>query len=249
MTDGAEPSGAPDPTEGEWPSWRRHVWADLLPDALAPPQSGLRAPEYERPDWLDSSRAHTELSLGLAKDLFELAEARADHGEARGGKIAQSALTLLAIAFTATGFLAARLRVLDVDVWVWITLLPAAIAIVSLSLAALQAMDAEQRVRLSFPPLIDDVAQAEPADQTAKLVEGYDQAAFLANWCSNRRLDELIQAKAWLTRGIIALIVTGLIVVGAWSVATPNQESTPRSHHPHDHGDDRPDDRQDPRGG
>lgn len=235
MTARDDISGAPDPAEGVWPSWRARVWADLSPRSWVPGQAGIKAPVYDPPGWLDQPSASTEASVTLAKELFEIAEARAEYSETRGGKVAQSCLGLLAIAFTATGFLAARLRILEVEWWLWLLLVPAGTAIVALSLAGLQAMDAEHRVKLSFPPLLDDVAQTDDPKQRRVLVEEYDRAAQLADWCSNKRLGELLQARAWLTRGIIALTLTGIAVVGAWAVATPPVDDAAQPQNTQDH--------------
>jgi hypothetical protein len=202
------------PEDGVWPSWRRRLLADLLPARFAASQDGLVAPTYDPPAWLEGDGAITNEAAELARYLHEQQEKRADSAEARGGKVGQHGFALLAIAFTATGFEAARLRLIAAPGWVWvIALTPATLSILFFAVTTLQAAATEHRVRLSYPPILDDIAKCEPSEQKRLLVQQDDRAAFFATWSGTNRLDEVLQARAWLTRGIVALIVSGIVTV------------------------------------
>ncbi|MFN8051453.1 MAG: hypothetical protein U0Q22_08460 [Acidimicrobiales bacterium] len=158
--------------------------------------------------------------LDLARSIHETAEERATGAESRAGKIGQLSLALLAITFTATGFEAARLRSLDAAGWVWwIALAPAGLSIVSFVIATTQAAGAEHRVRLAHPPSLEDVVLAAPEKRRRLLVEQHHRAALQADWSAKHRLDEVLQARAWLTRGMLGAVLVGVGVVALWGAS------------------------------
>lgn len=213
----ADEEAAKRDSAGRWPRWWVRLIADLLPARFAPSQDGLTAPRYSAPEWLSAPGSSSADVLELARRLHESAEDRAAGAEERGGKIAQTSLAMLAIAFTATGFIAARLRESAASLLVWFWLVPSAIAIFSLSMSALQGIGAQHRVRLSHQLTLAHVALAPDADRFRVLIEQEDRAALVANWSAGHRLNEVLQALAWLTRGILALIFAGGVAIVLWS--------------------------------
>ncbi len=212
-------SGAPEPAEGHWPPWYRRLARDLLPSALVPEKDGLTAPEYEPPAWLADPGLNEDDALELAKEVFNSQEERGTRAEEKGAKIAKTSLALLAIAFTAAGFSAGRLAEMDASKWEWMVgLSPASLAVIFLGMAALQGTAIEHRVRLSWGPTLDEIAESSGEQQRRELVGLYDRGQFIAHWSGTKRLDEVLQASAWLTRGIVALIVAGIATVVIWSV-------------------------------
>lgn len=205
-----------DPGAGVWPSWRERLSRqDLLPQQFAPRADGLTCPEFDTPDWMETCDA-TKVSP-TAKEMMDAASERLVAGEKRSEGIFDAAWKLLAVGLAATGFEAARLRANAVPLpLVAMALLPNVAMVICLGLAALQGLTTSNRVGIMWQLEIEDIAEAGDNCERAKLKD-YWHGAQTIDWVASRKLDDFLQAQAWLSRGIVALVVSGLIAVTVWT--------------------------------
>ena len=138
--------------------------------------------------------------------------------EQRATRLTQTALTLMTLAFLAAGFVAVRLRVIDAPLAVWMPAVLVAVApIVLLGMSLLQSLGVD-RVSLVDPPEPGPAAAFDGVDEQRRdLVRQEVRAAATANWTAGKKVNEFLQARAWLTRAVTALIVSGVLAAGIWA--------------------------------
>ena len=200
--------------QGEWPKWWRRLLWDLTPARWARAKDGLRAPVFSQPGWQTSGRLVTQDMVEDAAARRAEAEARAASAEVRAGKIGQLAMTLLALAFAVGTYTAKRVQELDLSARWWVLIAPAVGAVISLALAALQGLNAEHSVRLTGAGVPAGIHSPSAAERRRAAEKAAYQGERVAHWSATKKLSESLQARAWLTRGVVLLIWTGL--VAAW---------------------------------
>lgn len=206
------------PDDGKWPKWWRRLLWDLVPARLARRNDGLRAPVVGRPEWQTPGRLVTQDMVEEASGRRAEAEARATCAEVRAGKIGQMAMTLLALAFAVGTYTAKRILELDVSARWWVLIAPAVGAGISFALAALQGLTAEHSVRLTGAAAPAGLHSPSEADRRRAAEEAAYRGQIVAHWSARMKLSESFQARAWLTRGIVLLIWSGLLA--AWLLVT-----------------------------
>lgn len=212
--------GSPNP--GRWPKALRRVGWDLWLASKAPANDGIVAPSIARPGWVDRVSNITG-AVELAKAANQEARDTAAKAEEKASRLVQLGLALLALA------LAVGAYQLTFDLkrtpWYRPTLIPVAFAIIFLALATFEAVEIDRVgfYRSAEPADFDGVGSAAaPAVQLE--IEEYGRA--LARWTANRKLSDLMQARAWLARGLLALIVAAL-TAGISRGASTDHNSTP----------------------
>lgn len=127
---------------------------------------------------------------------------------------------------TAGGFGISRLRSIDSLPAGWIiALLVAAFSILFLALATAQALGVD-RVSYVHPPGPGSAASKQDLEEQRRdLTLQEMRAAFMANWTARHKVNEVHQARAWLTRGVTMLLVSALIAGATW-VLTEDSEFT-----------------------
>jgi hypothetical protein len=221
------PKKAPGP-EGYWPSWRAKVFNDFRSAKAAEPNDGLIAPTFDEPVWAEAAHVGSPTLLEAMRRRHDAADDRIDTAEQRASRLIQFGLSLLALAFVAAGFQASKLRQHHAPLVVWISLMAiAALAILCLAMAVVQAVGID-RVGMAQPA---DPAEAAPlADEEAqrKYLALQEYRAFeIANWTGKKKGTECLQARAWLTRGLAALALSGVCTIGVWIWAAPRSSPTP----------------------
>lgn len=204
--------------QGEWPKWWRRLLWDLTPARWAKDNDGLRAPVVSRPGWQTPGRLVTQDMVDDAAGRRAEAEARAASAEVRAGRIGQLAMTLLALAFAVGTYTAKRIHELDLSARWWALIVPAVGAVISLALAALQGLTAEHSVRLTGASAPAGLHSPASAERRRAAEEAAYRGEMVANWSARKKLSESLQARAWLTRGIVLLVCAGL--VAAWPLVT-----------------------------
>lgn len=209
------------PPEGAyWPPWWRKYFNDFLPAKRAKANDGMRSPQFENKAWATSPGATTEIILEAARRRHDQAEARTVLAEQRAERLAQRALTLLALAFLSVGYQASTMRTQGAPWWLWLLAIGlGGLAIVMLAIAVIEAIGVD-RVGYAQPADPGEAAVLdEAAAQRQDLASQEARSAEMANWTARHKVNEFLQARAWLTRGITALILSGICGVGIWATA------------------------------
>lgn len=237
--EGQQLLGQVPPEVPHWPSWWKKYLNDFLPAKRAKPNDGMRSPQFGDQPWATSPGATTEVVLEAARRRHDQAEARTALAEQRAERLAQRALTLLALAFVLVGSQASTLKTNGAPWWLWLVAMGVGgFAIAMLTIAAIQAIG------------VDRVGYAQPADpgeaavldevpaQRRALASQEIRAAEMANWTARNKVNEFLQARAWLTRGITALILSATCGVGIWTTtARTTTPAPPADTSPSDDGD------------
>jgi hypothetical protein len=199
--------------QGYWPRPLRRFWWDLLPGRLSdrwvPPAGGVRAPAYAPPSWLAEDAAGTPEALEQAKRGHDIAVARVQTVEAKADRLAQRALALLALAFALAGW---QLRTGHTHGggWWYLLLVPAGAAIAALAAAGITALELDRPGVFHTPKAATLRGRNDPIRVQ---VEGEERARDRATWTAERKYDDLLAARAWFSRGLVALVAAGLVAV------------------------------------
>lgn len=222
------PVGPIDPKEGYWPPWHAKYRNDFRSAKEARANDGLIAPKFEPPAWADDEHAGTATILDAARRRHDQAAERGTMAEDRSSRLVQTGLTLLALAFVIAGFEANRLREANAPVWVLVMVLGVnAAAIGMLGLAIIQAQSVD-RVGYAQPASPSGAASLDDENlQQRELAVQETMAAQMANWTGWHKVNEFLQARAWFTRGVTALVVSGLVACGVWQFAVPPKPADP----------------------
>lgn len=202
-----------------WPTWQQKLKADFLPEPNEPAAAGIAGmvpPPYQEHSWTVGAGAISDEALATAKLAREHAEARIASAEGRGTRLTQTGLTLLASVLAITGFQASRLRSAHVALAWWLLLIPSVAAIGALGLVVVQAIGIDGVAAVGGFSA-SDVAQKESVDERRReqiCQEIY--AAEVADWTAQNKLDEVLKARAWLTRAIVAQVVAAVVAAAIW---------------------------------
>lgn len=205
---------------GVWPRAIKRVLWDFAPAGKAPENDGVVAPRFARPGWIDEVAARNG-ALNVAIRAHEQAKAAAQGAEDKAGRLVQVALALLTIALALGAFQATLALERS---WPWLLSLgPASAALISLALAAFEGTEID-RVGIYQHPSGEDLAGVTARDPVAILIEKEEAGRRLARWTSTHKHSDLMQARAWFTRGLAALIAAALIA-GFSRAAAPHDSA------------------------
>jgi hypothetical protein len=200
--------------QGRWPHPLRRFWWDLLPgwlpDRWVPPAGGVRAPPYAPPSWLAEDGAGTPEALEQAKRAHDIAVARVQTVEAKADRLAQRALALLALAFAVAGWQLRTGRTHGGGWW-YLLLVPAGAAITALAAAGITALELDRPGMFHTPKAAAALRGRD--DPIRARVEAEERARDRATWTAERKYDDLLAARAWFSRGLVALVAAGLVGV------------------------------------
>jgi len=206
---------------GNWPKTRRRVIYDFMSGDEAPANDGIQRPTFVPPDWIDQVSTMPG-ALEIARQARQSAEGTAKTAEEKAARLVQVLLALLTLALGLGSYQLAF--ALDRSTIWLLSIVPIAFALALLSIATFESLQID---RVGFysqsePEILKDVPE-EGANAAVLLAEvrGRD----LARWTSEHKHSDLMQARAWFTRGLALLLIAGL-VAGIGRAAT---ESTPAS--------------------
>jgi glutathione synthase/RimK-type ligase-like ATP-grasp enzyme len=207
---------------GVWPrALKRFLW-DFRSRGKAPPNDGIVAPEFRAPSWLDEV-AQLPDALETARRAREASEAAAKAAEEKADRLVKLALSLLAIALALGAF---QLTFSLEHTWRWLPgLAPIGASLFCLALAAFEAIEID-RVGMYGHPMASHLATFGQKDPRSVLLEREEDGRRLAGWTSVNKHSDLMQARAWLSRGLAALIVAAL-VAGSARASTARQSTKP----------------------
>lgn len=207
------------PRGGYWPPAWRQLLSDFLPKALAPSQSGIRAPELERPAWIAETNATTDEVLAHARRAHDQQTRRAETAEGKGDRLAKLSLGLVALSLSFLGFHVGTLQsgeLFHQTATEGSVTIAALLAIGFFAMAALNAFEID-RVGIYYQPGAE--ISASSRDPLREMIWIEEAGRLLARWSSDKKLDVFLQARAWFSRGIAAILIAALvwIVIGSIS--------------------------------
>jgi hypothetical protein len=193
--------------DGQWPMAFRRLWYDFMTRRRAPDSDGVVSPVIELPDW--TAQVHpTSEAIAVARRARESEEAGAATAEAKATRLVQASLALLTITLALGSY---QLDFAIRRQWLWLpTILPIGIALLFLSLAAFEALQID-RVGVYYQPNGSELANATGDDALAAVFVAEVRGQILANWTARQKLTDLMQARAWFTRGLALLIIASLV--------------------------------------
>lgn len=209
--------------KGRWPSLWRRIWFDLLPAGKAPSADGSRPPEFEAPKWLAEVAAKPH-ALEVARRAHDDARESVRVAEEKAARFVQVGLTLVAVALAGAAYQATFAA--SRSGWWWTSLAPATIAVGFLALAVFGAaqVDRVAHYRVPYP---SDLAGHRQQPEELVLLEIEERGRRRALWAANKKQTDLMQARASFTRGLIALLVAGVVAVGSLGLATSKDTTEP----------------------
>lgn len=191
---------------GEWPSVGRRFRSDFKTKAKAPGNDDIVAPVFVAPPWIDEVAGYPE-ALETARRAREAAEARVASTEEKASRLVQIALALLTIS---VGVATYQLSFALDRPWPRITsLIPVVLSLGSLILAAFEAMQID-RVGLYRAPRAEDLACLGSRSSAAAVLAIEEQGRRFADWTAQHKMTDLMQARAWFSRGLATLLVAAL---------------------------------------
>jgi hypothetical protein len=216
-------------TEGVWPEPRRRAFYDFLTKSQAPANDGLIAPQVALPAWADSV-ADVPGILEVAKAARESAEDSAKVAEDKASRLIQITLALLTVGL-ALGSYQLSFSLQHSSYWL-LLLIPIAAALVCLGVTAFQSMVVD-RVGFYSSPSAWDLVEIGRRNSNAIILAHEERGRRLAQWSANHKHTDLMQARAWFTRGLTALIVAGLIAGICRAATTASGPTAPITVQPH----------------
>jgi hypothetical protein len=221
----APPEG--DYPDGYWPPWDAKLRNDFRSAENAKSNDGLISPTFRDPPWTSEPGAHTAEILEAARRRGTQAADRGTTAEARAQRIVQVGLTMLTVAFVVAGFTASRVRAGDAAGWWWIAVAVTIVPILLLALTITQAVSVD-RVGYVHPAEPGPAAASDDEDeQRRNLIRQEARAALMANWTARHKVNEFLQARAWLTRSIAALGAAGIAACLTWLYVAPAPTTAP----------------------
>jgi hypothetical protein len=216
----------PAPTEGLWPRALKRFAYDLLPASKAPQNDGAVAPNPTRPTWISQVSALPG-ALESARLARENAEAGVEAAENKAARLVQLELALLTGAI-ALGSYQLELVIRRSWPW-WFCLLPVVLALLFLGLGVFEAIQID-RVGFYSQPEPEDLIDVQEKDTASTLLAEEERGRFLASWTSRKKHSDLMQAKAWFTRGLAALVLAGALAAVMRANIQANPTPQPRVH-------------------
>lgn len=170
-------------------------------------------------------RATLPESIEIARRAREDAEERAKTTEDKAARLVQVVLALLAITL-ALGSSQLAFVLTHSRYW-YISLIPVLIAITSFALSAFGALQID-RVGVYSMPDGSELQMAEAAQIPALVLKAEVHGRMLASWTANNKHTDLMQARAWMTRGLAALLIAAVLAGVIRAIPAP----TPAQRHP-----------------
>lgn len=213
--------------EGSWPRAFKRVCFDFLTHKRAPSNDGIVAPNPEQPAWV-ARVAALPGSVEVARRARENAESAAKTAEDKASRLVQVSLALLTITL-ALGSYQLEFALSRNSAWL-ISLIPIAIALICLALSAFEALQID-RVGMYSIPDGSELATAQTGDVLSIELAAEVRGMELADWTSRYKHSDLMQARAWFTRGLAALVIAGILagVTRANSAANTQTVTKPPS--------------------
>ncbi|MCP4383097.1 MAG: hypothetical protein GY798_17020 [Hyphomicrobiales bacterium] len=199
-------------SDGKWPKPLHRIGWDLRRADNAPANDGVEPPHVLPAAWLPLA-ARRDDALSVAQRANDEAKESAKAAEEKASRLGQTALAAVAVGTAIGGY---QLGVtLDRGGLVALSLIPVAAAICFLAVAAFEAVEID-RVGFYEHASVADLAKQGPRDAMTLVLVREERGRYLASWTSRHKHTALMQARAWFSRGLFALLVAGLVAGVSW---------------------------------
>jgi hypothetical protein len=207
---------------GTWPRAFQRVASDFRSKANAPTADGVVAPTYAEPTWLDEVSSRPG-SLDVARRAHDGAADAAKTAEDKANRLVQVTLALLTVTLALGAF---QLKFALDRSWVWLwSALPVTLALAFLALAAFEALQID-RVGMYIGPKPEHLVNLGSRSPEALLLAREEEGRRMAQWTSDNKHRDLMQARAWFTRGLAALLCAGVLAATLRASAGTSPPST-----------------------
>jgi glutathione synthase/RimK-type ligase-like ATP-grasp enzyme len=206
--------------DGRWPQPLRRIGWDLGRASKAPANDGVEPPLVLPSLWAPLAARHPD-ALSVAQRANDEAKASSKAAEEKASRLTQTALAAVAVGTAMGGYQTGF--AIEHGGWAVLTLLPVALAIGCLAIAAFEAVEID-RVGFYEHPSGEDLSQVGPGDPLAAVLEREERGRVLASWTSRKKHTSLMQARAWFSRGLVALLVAGLVTGATWGANLAGQD-------------------------
>ncbi|MGI8519650.1 MAG: hypothetical protein ACR2MC_03410 [Actinomycetota bacterium] len=214
--------------QGSWPSPLRQFLWDVFLKSKAPENSGIRIPKFESPDWLSDELVQSDDTLEAARSEHQEGAGRAKIAEEKAERLMQTSLALLALAIAVGGFQVSYARDETTGWLPLVLLMPTVLSIAFLVIAGIEALEIN-RVGMYWPPVTADLVGDGIVRR--KLIEAELRGSVIADWTAKHKVNALLQARAWFSRGLVLLLLAALISIGmVWRGSSIADQGTPRRH-------------------
>lgn len=204
---------------GRWPPAITRFLRDFLPKSKAPGNDGIVAPQFARPIWIDEVAAW-DGALDVAQRANLAAQESAGTAEDKASRLVQVNLALITVAIALATF--QLTAALGMEWYRILLVVPALAAMSLLVLAAAEALEID-RVGIYGHAQPGDLQQRLGRTRVALAVEAEERGRQLARWTANHKLTDLMQARAWFSRGLAALLLAGLIAGTTFALDTAQE--------------------------
>lgn len=194
---------------GTWPRALKRIAWDFLPAKHAPNNDGTSSPDIPDPLWASAVAVHPE-AIAVARRAHDEAKSAAKIAEEKGSRLAQTGLALLTVTLAVGAFQANF--IFDRSSWWLFSAIPILGALAFLSLATFEAVQID-RVGFYNHPSPADLLLNLPQDPAATIIAKEETGRLLALWTANHKHSDLMQARAWFTRGLASLILAAALAV------------------------------------
>jgi hypothetical protein len=167
------------------------------------------------PAWWLAEVAALPAAVELASAARLEAESDARGAEDKANRLTQTVLALLTLAVGVGAF---QLKFVVAHGWAWAAMIaPALAAIVFLAVSAFTAVHVDGvGVYRRVQP--DDLASQTELTMIEALLAAHERGRAFARWTATHKATDVLQARAWLTRGIAALLIAGLVAAASIAV-------------------------------
>ena len=208
----------PEEDKGVWPSpWKRfkddfRPKEDLRWWKSPPAKDGTEAPEVFEPAWLYEVATRPG-ALEVARRANDQASESAKAAETKANRQVQISLSVLTLAFVVGRI---QLGLVVNKHWLWmLTLIVVLYAIASLAISAFQALQVD-RVGSYHVPSGQSLAALGAKDPVPTILAKEERGRRWATWTSEHKHSDLMQARAWFTRGLATLILAAVVMLVSW---------------------------------
>ena len=207
--------------KGKWPSPAERFKNDFLLGKYAPENDGAKAPPFVEPGWINEVAARPG-ALDVARRANDQASTSASAAETKAHRQVQISLSVLTLAFVVGGI---QLRLVATEHWTWLfTLVPVVYALVCLIISAFETLQVD-RVGFYRHPSGQSIATLGAGDHVARILAAEEKGRQWAQWTSIHKHTDLMQARAWFTRGLAVLILAAVVMLASWLLF--NNDPTP----------------------
>ncbi len=214
-------------TAGHWARPHKRILWDLGRAGKAPSNDGTRAPVYAAPPWA-SLAARSPEALSVVRRANDESIAAARTAEDKAARLLRTALTTVAVSAALTGY---QLQfALEHSLWLLTLVAPVAGAFASLAIAAFEATQID-RVGFYRHAKGQDLAQPGPRESVVTVVEEEEAGRRLALWTSKKKHTDLMQARAWFSRGLSLLLLAALVAATSWGINAAESRSDEAASH------------------